>query len=73
MVTDLIFNSSVMEVDRLIRRAMQDCYLEIQPPTLIWINIQHRLGNRNRGVPVGLMRGLHSKTTSRTTRRTNHG
>ena len=67
------FGIPVMELDQLIRRALQGYYMELRPPATIWGSIQRHLVERKRGVPGHLTRGFHYDTTSITTQPTVKG
>jgi hypothetical protein len=69
MEIDIHFGIPVMELDQLIRRALQDHFLEIQPPATVWGSIQRHLVNRKHRIPERLTRWLQSDTTSTTSRR----
>jgi hypothetical protein len=73
MEIEIYFGIPVMEVDQLIRRALQDHFSEIQPPATVWGSIQRHLVNRKYRIPECLTRGLQSDTTSPTTRRSDQG
>jgi hypothetical protein len=63
----------VMDLDQLIRRALQDQFIEIQPPATVWGNIQRHLVYRKHRIPESLTRGLQTDTTSTKTRRSDQG
>jgi hypothetical protein len=69
MEIDIHFGIPVMELDQLIRRALQDHFLEIQPPATVWGSIQRHLVNMKHELPVSLTRGFQFDKTSTTTRR----
>jgi hypothetical protein len=73
MDIDIHFSIPVMELDQLIRRALQDHFLEIQPPATVWGSIQRHLVNGKHGLPERLTCGLQPDTTSTTTRRSDQG
>jgi len=73
MEIDIHFGVSVMELDQLIRRALQDHFLDIQPPATVWGSIRRQLVNMRQGLPISLTRGLQSEETSTPTRRSDHG
>ena len=73
MEIDIHFGIPVMDLDQLIRRALQDHFVEIQPPATVWGSIQRHLVNRRHSIPERLMRGLQTDTTSTKTRRSDQG
>ncbi len=50
---------SVVELDQLIRRALQNHYLVVTPPAVVWDQIQRYLDKRKRRIP-----GHHTYTTT---------
>ena len=68
MEIDLDFGIPVMELDRLIRRALQDHFSETHPPITVWGSIQRHLVNGKYVIPERLMRRIQSGITSITQR-----
>jgi len=73
MEIDIDFGIPVVELDQLIRRALQGHFVDIQPPVTVWGSIQCHLVKVKHGIPECLTRGIQSKTTSTTTRRSDQG
>ena len=73
MEIDIHFDIPVIDVDQLIRRALQDQFLEIQPPATVWGSIQRHLMYRRHRIPERLTRGLQTDTTSTKTQRSDQG
>jgi hypothetical protein len=73
MDINIDFGITVVELDQLIRRALQDHYLEIQPPVAVWGSILSHLAKEKHGVPAHLRRGFQSDTTSDITQHSDQG
>jgi hypothetical protein len=73
MDINIEFGLPVVELDQLIRRALQDHYLEVQPPMAAWESIMRHLARGKQRVPAHRKCGFPSETTSGTTRHPNHG
>ncbi len=63
----------VIDLDQLIRRALQDHFFEIQPPATVWGSIQRHLVYRRHRLPEGLTRGPQTNITSTKTRHSDQG
>jgi len=59
METNLNNGTTVVELDQLIRRALQEHYLELQPPAMAWGSIQHHLNHLQGSVSERKTRELH--------------
>ena len=51
MEINIDFGIPVIDLDQLIRRALQDHFFEIQPPATVWGSIQRHLVNRRHRIP----------------------